>query len=343
MPSRRRFLASMGAAAAAVGLAGCSGSGGRSPPHEAWLYDPRAALGLDLPWRGFLSVDVPRAWARREQLPEEWVATVTSFDRGVTSVDRGDLDRLTAQGFGTADLTTAGTTVALTGDIEARPVVREFAQGSTVEEHEPVAGHRLFGYEPRFLGRIDRNGELTSGSLGLAVADGRAVAGGLLAREERAVDSVAAMVRARAGAAESEPDRDIRSVGRALAASPLGLPPVAGGVTFDRALASRLSGAIPEAWPTLAAAVDDLRAFGVGLRFGPDRTLTEFVFVYDPRAIAENENLRAAADKLTEESDTVDNGVVGVRLGPDGRSLVVRTTVSPQTVWADFRGELPGF
>lgn len=342
MPSRRQFIASAGAAAAAVGLAGCSG-GGSSPSYEGWLYDPQPVLGRELPWRGFLSADVQRAWARRDQLPEEWAAAVTTFDRGVDSVDRSDLDRLTAQGFGTVDLTTAGVTAALTGDIEQRPVVREFARGSTVVEHEPVAGHRLFGYVPPFMGRIRRNGAVTSGSLGLAVADGQAVVGGLLAPDGRAATPVTAMVQAGTGTGGvAGPKRALRSVGRALADSPLGLPPVVGGVAFEEALATRLSNVIPEEWPTLTAVVDDLRAIGIGLRFGPDRTLTEFVLVYDPRAVAENENLRAAADKLTDRSSDPNSGVLGVRLGPGGRSLVVRTTVSPRTVWADFRSELPG-
>jgi hypothetical protein len=341
MPSRRQFIASAGAAAA-VGLAGCS-AGVASPSYEGWLYDPQPVLGRNLPWRGFLSADVQRAWDRREQLPEEWVATVTTFDRGVDSVDRSDLDRLTAQGFGTVDLTTAGVTAALTGAIEQRAVVREFARGSTVVEHEPVAGHRLFGYVPPFMGRIRRDGAVTSGSLGLAVAEGQAVVGGLLAPDDRAATPVAAMVRAGTGTGGvAGPERPLRSVGRALADSPLGLPPVVGGVAFEEALATRLSNVIPEEWPTLAAVVDDLRAIGIGLRFGPERTLTEFVLVYDPRAIAENENLRAAADKLTDRSSNPNSGVLGVRLGPGGRSLVVRTTVSPRTVWADFRSELPG-
>jgi hypothetical protein len=276
-------------------------------------------------------------------LPEEWVATVTTFDRGVDSVDRSDLDRLTAQGFGTVDLTTAGVTAVVTGDIERRAVVREFAAGSTVVEHEPVAGHRLFGYVPPFMGRIRRNGAVTSGSLGLAVADGQAVVGGLLAPDGRAATPVAAMVRAGTGTGDvAAPERALGSVGRALAASPLGLPPVVGGVAFEETLAARLSNVIPEEWPTLAALVDDLRAIGMGLRFGPDRTLTEFVLVYDPGTITENENLRAAAEKLTDRSSDPNSGILGVRLGPGGRSLVIRTTVSPRTVWGDFRSELPG-
>jgi hypothetical protein len=340
MPSRRRFLATVGATAAAVGLAGCSTAVGE-PPAERWLYDPAAVLDQPFPWQAYLSVDVPTAWKRREQLPNEWVATATSFDQTVESVDMSDLDRVTALGFGTEGLTTMGATVALTGDIEPRPVVHEFTRGS-VTEHEPVAGHRLFGYTPPFFDRVHRNGVTSRGSLGLAVGEGQAVAGGLLAPEGTAVNAVAAMVRTRAGASERLPDGDLRSVGRALAASPLGSPPVSGAVAFDPDLAVRLAEAIPDDWPTLAATVDDLRAIGVGLRFTEDATLTSFVFVYDPRTITENENLQAAVRKLNDESGTPDSGVVGVRLGPDGRSLVVRTTVSPQAVWTDFRDRLPG-
>ncbi|WP_276257601.1 twin-arginine translocation signal domain-containing protein [Haloglomus litoreum] len=343
MPSRRRFLATVGATAAAVGLAGCSASVGE-PPAERWLYDPGTALGQPFPWQAYLSVDVPAAWERREQLPEEWVATATSFDRGVSSVDLADLRRVTALGFGTEGLTTMGTTVAFTGDIEPRPVVREFTRGS-VTEYDPVADHRLFGYAPGFLARIQREDVTARGTLGLAVGEDRAVAGGLLAPEGEAVDAVAAMVRAGA-AGESDTvtgaDPDLRAVGRALNASPLEPPPVSGGVAFDEGLAERLAGAIPEEWPTLAATVDDLQAVGVGLRFAENATLTSFVFVYDPRSIAEDENLQAAVRKLTSESGSPDSGVVGVRLGPGGRSVVVRTTVSPQAVWTDFRDRLPG-
>jgi hypothetical protein len=350
MPSRRRFLATVGATAAAVGLAGCSASVGDSPA-ERWLYDPGTALGQPFPWQAYLSVDVPVAWERREQLPEEWVATATSFDRSVESVDLTDLRRVTALGFGTEGLTTMGTTVAFTGDIEPRPVVREFTRGS-VTEHDPVADHRLFGYAPEFLARIQRGDVTARGTLGLAVGEDRAVAGGLLAPEGQAVDAVEAMVRAGAagedatvageGATVADVDPDLRSVGRALNSSPLGPPPVSGGVAFDEGLAERLAGAIPDEWPTLAATVDDLQAFGVGLRFAEHATLTSFVFVYDPRSIAEDENLQAAVRKLTDESGDPGSGVVGVRLGPGGRSVVVRTTVSPQAVWTDFRDRLPG-
>lgn len=339
MPSRRRFLATVGATAAAVGLAGCSAAVG-DPPAEQWLYDPSAALGRPFPWQSYLSVDVPAAWERREQLPEEWVATVTSFDQSVESVDLGDLSTATTFGFGTEGLTTMGATAALTGSIEPRPVVHEFTRGS-VTEYEPVADHRLFGYAPSFLDRIHHNGVTARGTLGLAVGEGRAVAGGLLSPEGAAVDAVEAMVRAGTGEPTGRANRDLRSVGRALAASPLGSPPVSGAVTFDSELATRLAGAIPEDWPTLAAIVDDLRAIGVGLRFAEDATLTSFVFVYDPRSVAENENLQAAVRKLTDESGAPDSGVVGVRLGPDGRSLVVQTTVSPRAVWTDFRDRLP--
>lgn len=351
MPSRRQFLATVGAVAGAAGLAGCTEGGGEAPTYEGWLYDPGAALGRSFPWQAFLSADVPTAWRRRDRLPEEWVASATAFDQGVDSVDIGDLQRLTALGFGTADTATAGVTVALDGDIDPRPVAGEFARGPTVAEHDPVAGHRLFGYTPAFLERVRRNGVTAQGSLGLAVAEGRAVAGGLLSPDAHAVDTVATMARAGAGSrAEGEsgpeegvdgPDPDLRSVGRALSASPLGTPPVVSGIAFDERVAIDIAAAIPSQWPTLAATVDDLRAFGVGLRFADTGTLTEFVFAYDPRSIAENENLRAAARKLTDESEAPNSGIVGVRLGPDGRSLVVRTTVSPRSVWRDFRDQLP--
>lgn len=342
MPSRRQFLATVGATAAAAGLAGCTSSA-REPPAERWLYDPSSALGRSLPWQSYLSVDVPAAWRHRELLPDEWVATATSFDQGVDSVDVSDLRRATALGFGTRDLTTIGATVALTGDIDSGQVVHEFTRGS-VTEHDPVADHRLFGYAPGFFERIHRRGVTASGTLGLAVGEEGAVAGGLLAPTGSAVEAVAAMVRAGTGTGSGAPgtDPDLRSVGRALSASPLGSPPVAGGVAFTEGLATRAAEAVPADWPTLAATVDDLRAFGVGLRFADRDTLTSFVFVYDPRSVAEDENLRAAVRKLATRSDDPDSGVVGVRLGPDGRSLVVRTTVSPRAVWTDFRGRLPG-
>jgi len=351
MPSRRRFLTAVGATAAAVGLAGCSTTVGE-PPAERWLYDPSAELGRAFPWQSYLTVEVPAAWERRELLPEEWVATVTSFDRSVASVDVTDLRRVTALAFGTPELTTAGTTVAVTGDIESRRVVGEFTQGG-VTEHDPVADHRLFGYEPGFLDRIHRGGVTASGSLGLAVSEGEAIAGGMLSPEGSAVEAVAAMVRAGAAgdggnrrgtdtAGTTSSDRDLRSVGRALGASPLGTPPVSGGITFDEGLATRVADAVPRDWSTLATTVDDLRAFGVGLRFAAHETLTSFVFVYDPRFIAEDENVRAALRKLTDESGDPDSGVIGVRLGPDGRSVVVRTTVSPKAVWTDFRDRLSG-
>jgi hypothetical protein len=347
MPSRRTFLRAAGATALAAGVAGCSGSGSgdTGPAYERWLYDPGPAVEAPLPWQAFLSVDVPAAWARRDQLPEEWVATASSFDRTVETVDLTDLDRITALGFGSADLTTLGATAAVTGDVDAAAVADEFAAGSSVVAHDPVAGYRLFGYAPAFFERIRRNDVTARGTLGLAVTDGCAVAGGLLSPDGHAVAPVARMVRAGAGPGDdggvAPPDGDLRSVVRALDDPAVGVPPVASGIGFDEGVALTISEAIPPQWPTLAATVDDIRAFGVGLRFATDETLTEFVFVYDPRTIAEDENISAAIRKFTNESANPDSGIIGARLGPDGRSLVVRTTVSPETLWRDFADELP--
>ncbi|MFB6205848.1 MAG: twin-arginine translocation signal domain-containing protein [Haloglomus sp.] len=344
MPSRRQFLATAGAAAAAVGLAGCSGDADDSPSGQ-WLYDPGAVYGRSFPWQSYLSVAMPTAWQRREQLPDEWVATATSFDEGVESVNVDDLDRLTTLAFGTEELTTVGATAAATGDIRPRPVVQEFVDGN-VTEYESVADYRLFGYAPSFLQRVQRDGVTAQGTFGLAVGQGTAVAGGLLAPTGTAVDAVAEMVRAgsaAAGGAAAAPNGDLQVVGRALRGSPLGSPPVSGGIAFEGEFASRLAGVVPESWPTLVAILDDLRAFGVGLRFAEAATLTSFVFVFHPRSIAENENLRTAVQKLLDESEDPDSGIVGVRLGPGARSLVVQTTVSAEAVWTDFRDNLPGF
>lgn len=340
MPSRRRFLRAAGATALAAGLAGCSGSASR-PSYADWLYDPALALGERPPWRGFLTADVEAVWANREALPEEWVAATTSFDRSVESVDIEDVDRLTAVGFGDVDLTTVGVTAALTGDIRPEPVVREFTAGS-VTERDPVAGHRLFGYAPGFLGSIRRNGTVAQGTFGLAVAEERAVAGAMLAPEATASDAVAAMVRAGAGdAARLTDERDVDTMLRAFDAPTLGMPGFALGVAFDPSITTVVAEWIPTGWRTLGAIVDDLRAVGVGLRFGTTDALTEFVFVYDPGSIAENENLRAAVRKLTRDSRNPNSGLISARLGPDGSSLVVRTAVSPAEIWADYHTRLP--
>lgn len=346
MPSRRRFLRAAGATALAAGLAGCGGQPTR-PGYTDYIYDPTVALGQQPPWRGFLTADVSSVWAERGALPEEWVAATDSFDQSVESVDIEDIDRLTAVGFGDLNLTTVGVTAALTGDIRQQPVVREFAAGS-VEEHDPVADHRLFSYAPGFLQRVEHNGAVAQGTFGLAVAEGRAVAGAMLSPEGTAREAVAAMVRSgargdasgRTGTA-GVPDPDLDVLVRAFDGPTLGMPGFATGVAFDSDIARAVAERVPTKWPTLGAAVDDLRAVGTGLRFVTTEALTEFVFVYDPRSIAENDNLRAALRKLTRESRNPNSGLISVRLGPDGRSVVVRSSVSPEQIWADYRGKLP--
>ena len=340
MPSRRQFLRAAGATALATGLAGC-GEQTTPPSYADWLYDPAVAIGRRPPWRGFLTADVQSVWAKRAALPEQWVAATSSFDRSVESVDIEDVDRLTAVGFGDLDLRTVGMTAALTGEIRPQALVREFAAGG-VDEHDPVAGHRLFTYAPGFLERVRRNGAVSKGTFGLAVAEGRAVAGAMLSPDGTAGDAVSAMVRAGTDGGTAT-DRDVHTMLRSFDGPTLGMPEFAAGVAFDPDIAAAVADRIPTRWPTLSATVDDLRAVGAGLRFGTTDALTEFVFVYDPQSISENENLQAAIRKLTRESNKPSSGLISVRLGPGGRSLVVRTSVSPEQIWADYRGQLPWF
>lgn len=77
MPSRRRFLAGVGAACGA--LAGCTVV--ETPRYARWLHAPRAVL--DAPAWGFAAADVAAVRRHRRQLPRPWVRALDRVDDAV--------------------------------------------------------------------------------------------------------------------------------------------------------------------------------------------------------------------------------------------------------------------
>jgi hypothetical protein len=330
MPSRRSVLAS----AAMLASAGCAGCLGRAEPDwRAWLYSPP----FPAPNYGFVSLDTDELRAHEDALPEEWVRASDRTDRQFDTLAAEDIERVTAVLYEDEGPRRMGGSVALAGVFDPDAVIREFAAGSSVREVDPVEGHRLFAYRPTAIGPLvaERLGVDAPLTTAFAVGERTLVGGAMLDRETEATAAVREMVGKRGEATTPAHADGLGTVLGAFGRDPaFGQPALVAGVSLESwdAVAAR----VPDTWPTLRQLVDDLRALGLGVSFVGETTLTDFVLVYDPETVFDVENVRAVAEKLREEEQTGDRGIVDVALTPDGRGVRVWTTVDLHKLWADY-------
>lgn len=333
MPSRRRFLTGV-ATAGAVATAGCLdaveglvGSGGQ-PTYAAWLHDPAAVLPVER--YTVATLDVAALRARRDDLPEAARDGLGRVDRLTESIALGDVDRLTALGYGDPDAGVAGLTLVADGRFDTASIRDETGVDDSrlVTDEGTREGLQLYAYEPSVfadLGRFQGPEQASPPDLtfGLGVGESTLVGGLVLSPDTRGLAAVRAAADAHAGSTDGiVADQYVHDLLVVVADHELG-------VTLSQATVA-----------DLAVRVDDVRtrsllADAQGLGFGyalPDETL-RMALAAAPSDLADPDRVRSILEDATEETDDGDGPTVervGVARG--GRVVYADLAVPLETV-----------
>lgn len=336
MPSRRRFLS--GVAAGLTATAGCLNAveglvGDDSPPaYATWLYDPAAVLPTDR--YALATLDVAAVRETRETLPESADDALGRADRLSESVGLGDVDRLTALGYGAPQAGSSGLTLAAEGSFDTDAIRAEIGvDDSHLVTDEGARGEfRLYAYEPSLFGTLREfqgpdQSEPPDLTFALGMTAESLVVGTVLSSEVRGLAAVRAAVDARVSAAD---DATGGVLGEQYVRDLLV-------VVGDRELVVGLSRATVA---DLAARVDDeetrsLLADADGLGFGyalADETL-RVALAAAPTDLADPDRVRSILEDSTDD-ESEDDGQTVERVGVarGGRVVYADLAVPLETV-----------
>lgn len=333
MPSRRGFLSGV-ATGSVVASAGCLDAveglvDDDLPAYANWLHDPAAVLPVER--YAVATVDVGAVRARRDDLPEAARDSLDRADRLAESVSLGDLDRLTALGYGVPDAGTAGLTLTAAGAFDADAVRREIGvrDSRLVTDEGSRDGFQLYAYEPSLFAELREHqgpDQPTPPDLtfGLGVSETALVGGVVLSPNARGLAAVRAAVDAHADATEEiVADRYVRD-----------LLVVAGdrelAVVCSRATVTDLAPRVDD--ERMRELLADARGLGAGYALADERL--RVALAGDPAYLADPDRVRSvvedATDGATGDGTTVDR--VGVARG--GRVVYADLSVPLATIAA---------
>lgn len=303
MPSRRRFLTGITTAGVAA-TAGCLDAveglvGGEGPPASAdWLHDPVAVLPIER--YAVATLDVATLRARRGDLPEPVQDGLGRADRLSESVALGDVDRLTALGYGDPDAGTAGLTLVAGGRFDAAAIRREIGVDDSrlVTDEGTREELQLYAYEPSVFAELRRFQGPEQASppdlrFGLGVSESVLVGGVVLSPDTRGLTAVRAAVDTHADETDGiATDQRVRDLLAVVADHELG-------VVLSRATVADIATRVDD--ERTRSLLADAQGLGFGYALG-DETL-RVALAADPADLADPDRVRSVLEDTTEDTD----------------------------------------
>lgn len=320
MPSRRAILRG-GATAAAVALAGCSATTGRTDPTGRWQYDPEARYGVTTVAAG--SVDLQAVLDA--PVDEEFVDGLSRVDGNVESIDLESVETVSLTGFNDVERKVVGISVVALEEFDPDAVGDELTEGS----YDPTdSEYDVDRYEDSRSAVAVREDALVYGQL---VGDGAGTDD--MSYGEFEMDPARAPLAAAEGDAERFGDRENASTLRSE---------LDGDVTAAVDVGADVRESLGESFgaerESLARIVESVQAFGFDATFEGDTTALTYAAVADPEEL----DLETVRSFLEEVESTEGSSIGDVSVSRDGRAVVASAAADTRRLIESHREALSG-